>query len=113
MLVAPTKARVTRKGKAAMAEETQFTIGAEANCSDGECGDVRRFIIDPATQTVTHLVIEPKRRREPGRLAPLHLIDTTAGDASPGHARRWRGRDRRHTGREEATGRRSGAVQHV
>jgi sporulation protein YlmC with PRC-barrel domain len=62
-----------------MAEETQFTIGAEANCSDGECGEVRRFIIDPATQTVTHLVIEPKHGHEPGRLVPVDLIESTTG----------------------------------
>jgi sporulation protein YlmC with PRC-barrel domain len=62
-----------------MAEETQFTIGAEASCSDGRCGEVRRFIIDPATDAVTHLVIEPKHRGEPGRLVPVNLIDTTAG----------------------------------
>lgn len=62
-----------------MAEETQFTIGAEANCSDGRCGEVRRFIIDPATEAVTHLVIEPKHRGEPGRLVPVDLIDGTAG----------------------------------
>ena len=62
-----------------MAEETQFTIGAEANCSDGECGEVRRFIIDPATETVTHLVIEPKHGHEPGRLVPIDLIDSTTG----------------------------------
>jgi sporulation protein YlmC with PRC-barrel domain len=60
-----------------MAEETQFTIGAEANCSDGECGEVRRFIIDPATQAVTHLVIEPKHGHEPGRLVPVDLIEST------------------------------------
>jgi sporulation protein YlmC with PRC-barrel domain len=62
-----------------MAEETQFTIGAEASCSDGPCGVVRRFIIDPATEVVTHLVIEPKHRYEPGRLVPMDLIDTTTG----------------------------------
>ena len=62
-----------------MAEETQFTIGDEASCSDGPCGVVRRFVIDPATETVTHLVIEPKHRYEPGRLVPMDLIDTTAG----------------------------------
>jgi hypothetical protein len=62
-----------------MAEETQFTIGAEASCSDGECGDVRRFIIDPATQTVTHLVIEPKHGNAPGRLVPVDLVESTTG----------------------------------
>jgi hypothetical protein len=54
-----------------------------------------RMIVDPAARSVTHPVIEPKRRREPDRLVPPHLVDTTAGDASPGHARLWRGRDRR------------------
>ena len=61
-----------------MAEGTQFTIGADAYCSDGRCGEVRRFIIDPATKTVTHLVIEPKHRGEHGRLVPLDLIDSAA-----------------------------------
>jgi sporulation protein YlmC with PRC-barrel domain len=62
-----------------MAEATGFTIGAEANCSDGFCGKVSRLVIDPAARTVTHLVIEPKHRKEPGRLVPIHLVDTTTG----------------------------------
>jgi sporulation protein YlmC with PRC-barrel domain len=63
-----------------MAEETEFVIGAAASCSDGPAGEVRRIIIDPADRTVTHLVIEPKRRHEPGRLVPLDLVDTAAGE---------------------------------
>jgi hypothetical protein len=59
--------------------EAGFTIGAEASCSDGFCGEVSRLIIDPAARTVTHLVIEPKHRRAPGRLVPVHLVDTTTG----------------------------------
>jgi hypothetical protein len=35
-----------------------------------------RLTVDPAARTVTHLVIEPKRRRETHRLVPLHLVDT-------------------------------------
>jgi sporulation protein YlmC with PRC-barrel domain len=62
-----------------MATETEFTIGARASCSDGPCGEVRRIIFDPAVGTVTHLVIEQKHG-EPGRLVPLDLIDTTAGE---------------------------------
>jgi hypothetical protein len=62
-----------------MAEETQFTVGDEASCSDGPCGKVRRFVIDPGTETVTHLVIEPKHGDQPGRLVPMDLIDTTTG----------------------------------
>ena len=61
--------------------EAEFTIGAEASCSDGFCGKVTRLIIDPAARTVTHLVIEPKHHRgAPGRLVPVRLVDTTAGD---------------------------------
>ena len=63
-----------------MAEETEFAIGARASCSDGLCGEVRRIVIDPDTQAVTHLVIEPKHRLQPGRLVPVDLVDTAAGE---------------------------------
>ena len=63
-----------------MAEETEFVMGAKASCVDGPGGEVTRVIIDPATETVTHLVIEPKHRLGAGRLVPLDLVDATAGD---------------------------------
>ncbi len=59
--------------------EAEFAIGAEASCSDGFCGTVSRLIVDPAARTVTHLVIGPKHRREPGRLVPVDVVDTTTG----------------------------------
>jgi sporulation protein YlmC with PRC-barrel domain len=62
-----------------MAEAADFKIGAKANCSDGFCGELRRVIIDPASQAITHLVIEPKHRREPGRLVPVDMVDATLG----------------------------------
>jgi sporulation protein YlmC with PRC-barrel domain len=62
-----------------MAEETEFAMGAAASCADGPVGTVSRVIIDPATETVTHLVIEPKHRLGVGRLVPLDLVDPTAG----------------------------------
>ena len=63
-----------------MAEETQFTIGAAASCSDGVCGQVRRVIVDPVARTVTHLVVESKHRRGIDRLVPLDLVDTTTDE---------------------------------
>jgi sporulation protein YlmC with PRC-barrel domain len=63
-----------------MAEEMEFTVGTQASCSDGLCGEVSRMIIDPGTRRVTHLVIEPKHRREPGRLVPVDLVDSTSGE---------------------------------
>ncbi len=63
-----------------MAEQTEFAIGASASCSDGECGVVRRIVIDPDNRTVTHLVIEPRHWLQPGRLVPVDLVDTTTGE---------------------------------
>jgi len=62
-----------------MAEETEFAMGATASCVDGPGGKVSRLIIDPATETVTHLVIEPAHWLGVGRLVPLDLVDTTTG----------------------------------
>ena len=59
---------------------TEFRIGAKASCSDGLCGEVSRVLTDPATHTITHLVIGPKHRRDHARLVPLELIDTATSD---------------------------------
>jgi sporulation protein YlmC with PRC-barrel domain len=60
--------------------ETTFTIGADAGCSDGLCGEVTRVVVDPVARTVTHLVVEPKGRQGLGRLVPLGLVDGTGGE---------------------------------
>jgi sporulation protein YlmC with PRC-barrel domain len=59
---------------------TEFTMGAQASCSDGFCGELSRTILDPATRTITHLVIEPKHKKEEGRLVPLHLVEAAGGE---------------------------------
>lgn len=63
-----------------MPETTQFTIGGEASCTDGVCGEVTRVVVDPVAEAVTHLVIEPKDRSGLARLVPVNLIEA----ASPG-----------------------------
>lgn len=62
-----------------MAGETPVTIGTRVRCSDGACGWVSRVVVDPAALAVTHLVVEPEDRREPGRLVPLDLVHSAAG----------------------------------
>ena len=62
-----------------MAEMTPFTIGAKVSCTDGDCGEVSRVVVDPVARTVTHLAVEPKHRRGLGRLVPLDLVDASAG----------------------------------
>jgi hypothetical protein len=59
---------------------TEFTLGAEASCSDGPCGQVIRTILNPATRTVTHLVIEPRHHPESGRLVPVELVEAGVGE---------------------------------
>jgi sporulation protein YlmC with PRC-barrel domain len=63
-----------------MAETAEFTIGAEVSCSDGDCGKLRRVVVDPIARAVTHLVVEPKDREGLARLVPLDLVDATAGE---------------------------------
>jgi sporulation protein YlmC with PRC-barrel domain len=63
-----------------MPNGAQFTIGGDATCRDGVCGEVTRVVVDPIAQTVTHLVIEPKHRQGLGRLVPLDLVDLTTGE---------------------------------
>jgi uncharacterized protein YrrD len=63
-----------------MAAETKLRIGVSVSCSDGHCGEVRRLIIDPATDAVTHLVIQSGHRKETARLVPSHLVESTNGE---------------------------------
>ena len=63
-----------------MAKTTPFTIGADASCTDGVCGEVSRVVIDPVAGELTHLVVEPKGRLGLGRLVPLDLVDATGGE---------------------------------
>ena len=66
-----------------MTEETQFAIGAKVRCSDGSCGEVRRLVIDPAPETVTHLVVQPL---EASVLSGWRVSNLTA---DPGVWRSW------------------------
>ena len=37
-----------------MTNTTQFEIRANANCTDGPCGQVRCVVVDPVAKEVTH-----------------------------------------------------------
>jgi hypothetical protein len=63
-----------------VAETTQFTIGAKATCSDGDCGEVTRVVVDPIAEEVTHLAVEPRHPEGLARLVPLSLIDADASE---------------------------------
>jgi len=63
-----------------MDQTTPITIGAEASCTDGTCGEVRRVVVDPVARAVTHLAVEPKGRLGLSRLVPLDLVDASGGE---------------------------------
>lgn len=62
--------------------ERQFAMGVPANCSDGECGEVIRVVIDPIARKVTHLVVEPKHRQGMGKLVPLELVEPSSDEVN-------------------------------
>ena len=62
-----------------MANETPFTIGADAHCTDGVCGEVIRVVVDPVARELTHLAVEPKGREGLARLVPLDLVEVADG----------------------------------
>jgi sporulation protein YlmC with PRC-barrel domain len=55
-------------------EGTTFSIGAEANCTDGVCGRLTQVVIDPLDDRVTHLIVEPEHREGLGRLVPIEWV---------------------------------------
>jgi sporulation protein YlmC with PRC-barrel domain len=65
-----------------MTTTEQFTIGAEASCTDGPCGQVRSVVVDPLAKVVTHLVIEAEHRQGLGRLVPLDLVELNEAGVS-------------------------------
>lgn len=53
-----------------MPDTEQFTIGAEASCSDGVCGEVS-WVVDPLAGELTHLIVEPTHRLGLARVSML------------------------------------------
>jgi sporulation protein YlmC with PRC-barrel domain len=51
-------------------------IGSPVTCADGDCGELRRVVIDPLVGLVTHLVVEPRHERGTGRLVPVELVSS-------------------------------------
>jgi sporulation protein YlmC with PRC-barrel domain len=62
-----------------VAQMMTFRIGADAMCTDGARGQVSRIIVNQVTREVTHLAVDPRHQRGPGRLVPVDLVDATAG----------------------------------
>lgn len=56
----------------------QFRIGSHVTCTDGDCGELTRVVVDPVAQAVTHLAVEPAHRSGLARLVPAGLATVSA-----------------------------------
>jgi sporulation protein YlmC with PRC-barrel domain len=56
-------------------QTTVYEMGVPASCTDGFCGNVTEFVVDTATLVVTHLIVQPERRRDVGKLVPIGLVE--------------------------------------
>ncbi|WP_329454024.1 hypothetical protein [Streptomyces sp. NBC_01497] len=55
-----------------MSETVRYTIGAGVRCADGQCGSLKRVVIDPLARIVTHLVVDPGKGDD--KLVPVSLL---------------------------------------
>jgi sporulation protein YlmC with PRC-barrel domain len=70
-----------------MPETLLFRLGAHVRCTDGDGGQLRTLVINPADDRVTHLVVEPTHRHGLGKLVPFRLVDATVADPASGDVR--------------------------
>ena len=59
------------------ADEMAFIIGTHVSCTDGECGELARVIVNPVARTVTHLAVAPQHHRGVGRLVPVGFVEVS------------------------------------
>jgi sporulation protein YlmC with PRC-barrel domain len=57
-----------------ISEATEFTMGNGVRCTDGECGTLRRVVVDPVGRSLTHLVVEAPHHERDARLVPIELV---------------------------------------
>jgi PRC-barrel domain len=55
-------------------DRERFTIGDHVEATDGKCGQLTRVFVDPVTETLTHLVVDPGHDKHLARLVPVELV---------------------------------------
>ena len=61
--------------------ELLLRIGAAVNCTDGVRGEIRGLVLDPADDSVTHLVAEERHRQGLGQLVPFGQLTGATAEA--------------------------------
>lgn len=57
-----------------MSDTARFEIGSPVMSRDGHCGELRRLVIDPVAEAITHLAVAPRHDHGKGRLVPVDLV---------------------------------------
>jgi uncharacterized protein YrrD len=60
--------------------ETEFRAGAPVECTDGPAGRLRRLIVDPEAETVTHLVVDSQEHLGAPILVPRDQVAAAGHD---------------------------------
>ena len=60
--------------------EFDLNLGANAHCTDGKCGQLARFAVDPETTRVKSLIVERGFLLKQARIFPLTLVQHTTAD---------------------------------
>ena len=60
--------------------DSDFRVGAAVECRDGAAGTLRQLVVDPATDSVTHLVVESREHFGIPLLVPLHHVAAAETD---------------------------------
>ena len=61
-------------------DHEHLELGVEIPCADGPAGTLTRVVVDPTTETVTHLVVTRHHGQEPQVLVPVELLASVDGD---------------------------------
>jgi sporulation protein YlmC with PRC-barrel domain len=61
-----------------MSGTVEFRIGTQVSCADGPCGELKRVVVDPVAQAVTHLAVEPAHREGLARLVAVDIASASA-----------------------------------
>lgn len=61
-----------------MSESPEYVMGSEVECGDQVCGHLRRVLVDPVTDDITHLIVQPGHVRGHDRMVPVDMVVSTA-----------------------------------
>jgi sporulation protein YlmC with PRC-barrel domain len=58
----------------------EIPLNVEVHCTDGHCGRSTHIILNPVTEQVSHLVVNPKQSSAAERLVSVKLVANTAAE---------------------------------